>query len=366
MNQRANPKLIGAFVVGAVALVVVGVLLLGGAKWLTEKRTFVAYFEGSVKGLNVGAPVEFQGVQSGLGDRHPAAVPHRREGVSHSGLHPDRTRQDDRGGSTHSKLHGQLLKPLVERGLRAQLEMQSLVTGQLIVQLGFHPDTPIRLVGDGKVPEIPTMPTTMQEVVQNVTQALTEIRQLPIPQLIGQLVHSAEGLNTLIHSPEVTELLRSVNATVQVTERSLTRLDAEIAPEVRVQLKNALEAATALLRDSQQLVRRVDAPVVPLSNGLQKTLDVFRTTLKDSDQLIRHVDTRVTPMADNLMETSTRLRATIARLQQVVDGDVVRVLQDTNKTLQEFSGAARSVRVLADYLERNPDSVLYGKSGSRR
>jgi paraquat-inducible protein B len=88
--------------------------------------------------------------------------------------------------------------------------------------------------------------------------------------------------------------------------------------------------------------------------------------MKDSDQLIRHVDTRVTPMADNLMETSTRLRATIARMQQVVDGDVVRVLQDTNRTLQEFSGAARSVRVLADYLERNPDSVLYGKSGSRR
>ena len=145
-----------------------------------------------------------------------------------------------------------------------------------------------------------------------------------------------------------------------------SRIDAESAPTVRVRLKNTLEAATALLRDSQQLVRRVDAQVAPMSDGIQKTIDAFRTTLKDSDQLIRHVDTRVTPMADNLMETSTRLRATIARVQQVVDGDVVRVLQDTNKTLQEFSGAARSVRVLADYLERNPDSVLYGKSGSRR
>jgi ABC-type transporter Mla subunit MlaD len=145
VTQRANPKLIGGFVVGAVALVVVGILLLGRAQFLTEKRNLVAYFGGSVNGLNVGAPVEFQG-----------------------------------------------------------------------------------------------------------------------------------------------------------------------------------------------------------------------------DQLIRHVDTRVTPMVGNLMETSTRLRATIARVQQVVDGGVVRVLQDIDKTLQEFSGAARSVRVLADYLERNPDSVLYGKSGSRR
>jgi paraquat-inducible protein B len=363
--NRANPKLIGAFVIGAVALVVIGVLLLGGAKFLTEKRTFVAYFEGSVKGLNVGAPVEFEGVRIGsvtdiqlqfltqdMELRIPVFLQFEPGKISQVGEQVDP--------------HRRFLKPLVERGLRARLEMQSIVTGQLIVQLGFHPDTPIRLVGDGKVPEIPTVPTAMQELTQSVTHALTEFRHLPIPQLIGQLVHSAEGLNTLIHSPEVTELIRSVNTTAQVAERSLTRIDAEIGPEVRGLLKNALEAATVLLRDSQQLVRRVDAQVAPMSDGIQKTLDTFRTTMKDSDQLIRHVDTRVTPMVDNLMETSTRLRATIARMQQVVDGDVVRVLQDTNRTLQEFSGAARSVRVLADYLERNPDSVLYGKAGSRR
>ena len=74
-------------------------------------------------------------------------------------IEPDRMTQVGR----QVDVHGQLLKPLIERGLRAQLEMQSLVTGQLIVQLGFLPDTPIRLVGDGKVPEIPTVPTTMQE-----------------------------------------------------------------------------------------------------------------------------------------------------------------------------------------------------------
>jgi paraquat-inducible protein B len=363
--NRANPKLIGAFVVGAVALVVIGVLLLGGAELLTAKRTLVAYFEGSVKGLNVGAPVEFQGVKVGsvtdIQLQFLTAANEFRIPVFIQ-IEPGQMTQVGR----QVDAQGQLLKPLIERGLRAQLEMQSLVTGQLMVQLGFLPDTPIRLVGDGKVPEIPTAPTTMQEVTQNVTHALTEIRQLPIPQLIGQLVHSAEGLNALIHSPEVTELIRSVNATAQVTERSLTRIDEEIGPEVRVLLKNALEAATALLRDGQQLVRRVDAQVAPMSDGVQKTLDTLRTTMKDSDQLIRHVDTRVTPMVDNLMETSTRLRATIARMQQVVDGDVVRVLQGTNKTLQEFSGAARAFRLLADYLERNPDSLVYGKAGSRR
>jgi paraquat-inducible protein B len=362
--QRANPKLIGAFVVGAVALVVIGVLLLGGAKLLTEKRTFVAYFEGSVKGLNIGAPVEFQGVKIGsvtdiqlqfltenLELRIPVFFEFEPSKVTHVGAHADAKRQ--------------LLKPLVERGLRAQLEMQSLVTGQLIVQLGFYPDTPVRLVGDGKIPEIPTVPTTMQEMAQNVTHALTELRQLPIPQLVGQLVETAQGLNTLVHSPEVKDLVRSMSGTAQVAERSLQSVHAQ-ADAVATRLDTTLDAATALMRDGQQLLRRVDAQVTPMADGIQKSLDALRVTLKDSQQLLRHVDTRVTPMADNLMETSTRLRATIARIQQVVEGDVVKVLQDTNRTLQDVSGTARSVRLLADYLERNPNSLVYGKGGNRR
>jgi paraquat-inducible protein B len=314
--------------------------------------------------LNIGAPVEFEGVKIGsvtdiqlqfltanLELRIPVFIQFEPGRISQFGAHVDPKQR--------------FLKPLVERGLRAQLEMQSIVTGQLIVQLGFHPDTPIRLVGDGKIPEIPTVPTAMQELTQSVTHALTELRHLPLPQLINHLVDTAQGLNTIVHSPEVKSLMQSLSATAQVAERSLHGVDQQTG-EVAARLNHTLDAATALLRDGQQLLRRVDTQVLPMSDGLQKTLDALRSTMKDSQQLLRHVDTRVTPMADNLMETSTRLRATIVRLQQVVDGDVVRVLQDTNKTLQEFSGTARSIRLLADYLERNPDSLVYGKGGNRR
>jgi paraquat-inducible protein B len=362
--NRANPKLIGGFVLGAVALVVIGVLLLGGAKFLTEKRNFVAYFEGSVKGLNVGAPVEFQGVQVGsvtdiqlqfrtedLELRIPVFVQFEPGRISQVGDQVDPKRR--------------YIKPLVERGLRARLEMQSLVTGQLIVQLGFYPDTPIHLVGDGKIPEIPTVPTAMQELTQSVTHALTEFRHLPIPQLVGHLMETVQGLNIIVHDPDIKSLLQRLSATAQVAEQSLQRIDDQTG-QVAARLNTTLEAATALLRDGQHLVRRVDTQVGPMSDGIQKSLDALRATMKDSQQLLRHVDARVTPMADNLMETSTRLRATIARMQQVVDGDVVRLLQETGKTLQEFSGAARSVRMLADYLERNPDSLVYGKAGGRR
>jgi phospholipid/cholesterol/gamma-HCH transport system substrate-binding protein len=364
LSQRANPKIIGAFVLGAVALVVVGVLLLGGAQLFTEKRTVVAYFGGSVKGLNIGAPVEFQGVRVGaVTDIQLQFLTAELEFRIPVFIQIELDKMTQVGRRVEAK--GQLLKPLIARGLRAQLEMQSFVTGQLAVQLSFLPNTPVKLVGDGKVPEIPTVPTTMQEVAQTATQALAEIRQLPIPQLIGHLVETAQGLNTLIHSPEVQELVRSVSATAQVAERSVHGVD-EQTTQVMARLNDTLDAASGLLRDSQQLVRRVDAQVVPMSTGLQKALDALRETLKDSQQLLRHVDGRVTPMTDNLMDTSKRLQATIARVQQVVDGDVVRLLQDTTKTIQEFSGTARSIRLLADYLERNPDSLVYGKGGNRR
>jgi paraquat-inducible protein B len=121
--NRANPKLIGAFVIGAVALLVIGVLLLGGGKFLTQTRTFVAYFEGSVKGLNVGAPVEFEGVKVGsvtdiqlqfLTAENEFRVPVFIQ------IEPGRMTQVGR----QIDLHGQLLKPLIARGLRAKLEMR--------------------------------------------------------------------------------------------------------------------------------------------------------------------------------------------------------------------------------------------------
>jgi paraquat-inducible protein B len=69
MGRRANPTLIGAFIIGAVALIVIGLLILGRGHFFSETRTFVLYFEGSVKGLNVGAPVDLQGL-GGSGDRY--------------------------------------------------------------------------------------------------------------------------------------------------------------------------------------------------------------------------------------------------------------------------------------------------------
>src|SRR5215475_11276103 len=160
MGRRANPTVIGAFIIGAVALIVIGLLVLGRGHFFSDTRTFVLYFDGSIKGLNIGAPVEFQGVRIGsVTDIRVIQIPKTSEFRTPVYIQIEVNRIGEAQVKRSRAEQREYLKSLIQRGLRAQLVAQSLVTGQLIVQLGFYPDTPIRLVGDDPdVPELPTMP----------------------------------------------------------------------------------------------------------------------------------------------------------------------------------------------------------------
>ena len=174
MSKKASPATIGAFVIGAVLLVVAGVLVFGTSKFLVEKRPFVLYFESSIKGLNVGAPVSFRGVRIGT-VTDIKAVLNAEDNTFKTPVYADV--ELDRitivGGPPPKGLVRRLIdtvigvrmeavdakaQELIERGLRATLQYQSLVTGQLYVDMEFHPDMPIRLVAlDPGVQEFPTI-----------------------------------------------------------------------------------------------------------------------------------------------------------------------------------------------------------------
>ena len=196
MGKRINPAAIGGFIVGAVVLIIVGVLVFSRGQFLSVKRAFVMYFDESVKGLNVGAPVNFQGVRVGsvtdIRVRYDTQADEFRIPVF-AEIEVDRiqaigvrkTREEQRS----------FLQALIDRGLRAQLETQSLVTGQLLVQLGFHPDTPVRLVGEQTdIPELPTVPTTLQQASQAAQDLLEKIRQLPLDQLFANVLGDHPGV----------------------------------------------------------------------------------------------------------------------------------------------------------------------------
>jgi paraquat-inducible protein B len=360
MGRRANPTLIGAFLVGAVALIVIGILVFARGQFLTEKRTFVLYFEGSVKGLNVGAPVDFQGVKVGsvtdigveyIGDTGGFRIPVLIE-IEANHIRQMHVRETE-------KARRQFMQSLIDRGLRAQLGTVSLVTGQLYVQLDFFPGTPVRLVGDDSgVPELPTIPTTLQQASAAAQDLLEKLQQLPLDQLFANVLGITQGLNSLVNAPETQGLVRSLSSTTTDVQQLVRHLDGGVV-RLLDDLSGTAGAVRSLLTDAQQLVRRVDGQVVPLTTTVKETLDVTRATVKDAQQLVRQVDSRIGPLLNGFTETSKVAQATMVHAQRTVDDKLV-------TALQELTAAARSFRLLADYLERNPNALLYGKASDRR
>src|SRR5262245_31621951 len=184
MSRRANPAAIGAFVVGALALVVVGLVVWGGVNLFQRPLKVVMYFDESVNGLAVGAPVSYRGVKLGTVTAIRAEVGTTRIAVfaelDPSSLAKQPGRFDAR----------EALARAIRNGLRAQLGLQSIVTGQLFVSLVILPDTePVTVGLEPAVMEIPTVPTLLQQFVDRFEKVVSAVENLAWRwQLLGGLV----------------------------------------------------------------------------------------------------------------------------------------------------------------------------------
>ena len=150
MRSQARKTLIGAFVVGAVALAAAGITVFGSGKFFQKRIMCVMYFSGSITGLSVGSPVEFRGVRVGevtkiaavfdpdtLSIAIPVYVEIDPTSLIVSGKEKASSVLSDR------KFH----QPLLEKGLKAQLDIESFITRQLYINMDFFPDRPTRLLG---------------------------------------------------------------------------------------------------------------------------------------------------------------------------------------------------------------------------
>jgi paraquat-inducible protein B len=359
MSKQANKTVIGIFVVGAIALVVAAILILGSGKLFRPTFKAVCYFEGSVGGLNVGAPVVFKGVKIGSVMDVVLRVDSLKSTFSipvYIEIGPDKFTVI---GPRPKKL-GQNLKTLIDNGLRAQLEMQSIVTGQMQVGLDYYPNKPAKFVGaDTETPEIPTVPTPMQELAQR-------IQKIPLDEIFQKILSAVEGIEKVVNSPEITETVHSIN---------------EAAKEIKPLASNLQEA----VKDVRKLVQNVDGQVGPLASNLNETvLDIRKLvqnadvnvagisssldeTVKEARGLIRNVDSRIEPLTASIEKTIKSAETALTLAQKAVEGIAGTVGEDStlvyelSKTLEEISALARSIRVLSDHLQRHPESALWGK-----
>ena len=181
--SKANPAVIGGFVIGAIALLVIGLLVFGGTSWFKTQTRYVAYFPGSVKGLRVGANVDFRGVTIGQVTQinvnyNPTDQQFRIPVVME--FDPGRIEIVGDGQAVESR---QDIQGLIEAGLRAQLQSESLLTGLLFVNLDFRPKTPVKLThGHEPYPEIPTIESGLEQIQQSAGDIAQQL-----PGLISRL-----------------------------------------------------------------------------------------------------------------------------------------------------------------------------------
>ncbi|MDP3512158.1 MAG: MlaD family protein [Sulfuritalea sp.] len=332
MSRKANPTLIGAFVLGALTLAVVTTLLLTGGSWFGERKQHMMYFEGAAQGLQVGAPVVFLGVKVGtvtqiqLGldpQSHRFLVPVTIE------LEPQVVRT--RGGEPIDLRDRATVRQLVERGLRARLRMQSLLTGQLYVDLDFHPDKPAIFAAlDPEQSEIPTIRTTVQELA-------TKLEGFPMDKFLADVAAISDAVNQLMSAKATQQLPKRLDATLRHLESLAARFDAQSGPLLKDVRGNLAEMQKALLAAQAALAR------------LDTAADRVAELAKPDSRLVAGM----TQASEELAKAAGAVRSLTEQESPTV-GNV-------NATLKEIARAADALRLLAETLEQQPDAIWRGK-----
>ncbi|MBP8981058.1 MAG: MCE family protein [Syntrophobacterales bacterium] len=330
MSKQANMKLIGVFVVGAIALLTAAIVIFASGQFFREHKYFALYFQESIRGLNTGAPVYFKGVKVGtVRDIRLFYHPEDDHLLSAVIVELDQDRVVNlRTGETMETEAGAVTYLVKAKGLRAQLDLQSLVTGLLIITLDFHPDKPAVAHNYLKeYEEIPTIPTQYEEL----TRAL---RELPLKEMAKKLDKIIQGIESIVNSPETREGIKSLAQAGKEAQQLIRKMNEQIGP-VLAELKTTSAAARGAFQQAEKTLAMSEGVPGKLAAQAGDTLTQTRATLKKID--------------DNL-----------AALKRFTQGNTA-VAYQLEDTLREFSGIARSLRILTDYLEMHPEAVMTGK-----
>ena len=361
--KETNPKLIGVFVVGGIMLLVGALVLFSSQDLFTPKRKFVAYFQQSVNGLNVGAPVRFRGI--------PIGEVLRIEGIfnpEQGNMIPRLTlevRPETMANAVLKEGEYTLFPLLVKNGMRASLKSASLLTGQLYVSLDFHPDEPVRQLGNGE-DEYPEMPT----IESGFDEAIAKLSDLPLQEVLARASGALAAVETLLRNPDIGKTIAALPSLLAKTDASV----GDFRSLLNNDLAGLLANSDSTVGDIRRLINDDVASVLTntghtvsdlrryINNDLTPTTQSLNETLTDTGSSLQGL---ITTLNDkSLMQvdaTMSELDKTLQLVQQRLGKDDVLTFELLT-TLCEVGGAARSTRELVDYLKQHPESLIRGKS----
>lgn len=339
MSKQANPVMIGGFVLGALALLVTAILVFSGGALLQTKEKLVSFFPGTVSGLSVGARVEFQGVQvgkvTGIALEYHTEDGHFVVPVTYE-IWPGSTKIV--GADVREIDEGYRL--LVEQmGLRAKLESVSLVTGQYMIALSLQPDTPINRVGvDKEIVEIPTIEAD-RDLFANT------LREIDINGLIKSVTGALDAIEKLASGEQTEAIMTNTAETLIEVRRLIADIDARVI--------SLMENLNGTLADYSQLARTTGTRVESLADSLESTsAEIQRLAGNLGEQT-----GRMSQSASGALDEAGKAMSSFDELL----GRDSQARYDLELMLKEAAGASRSLRILADYLQQNPDALIRGK-----
>jgi paraquat-inducible protein B len=322
MSQKANPTLIGLFIVIGLVLGVAGILLFSSAKLFTATHEYVLYFDSSLNGLNESAPVKYRGVTIGSVKR---VMIHFNQATNDFSMPVIIEIQDNlfRGRLGKEVLSKDIsnVETGISRGLRATLEAESLLTGVLYVNLDTIENGPPPRHHQIKplYAEIPTQTPEIQQLMKNLARLDIKGLEEKITALATNISSTLDNLNTRGMSQQVTNLLTSLNRLVT-------------SPEIT----NTLAVLPGTVAQYRLLAEKLNSRVDPLADNVTNTLAQATQTLM-------------------------QLRGGMQDLRAFLSPDSP-VRNDLGLALEQIATAAQSISALADFLHAHPNALITGRA----
>lgn len=321
--NRSRPAFLGLFILGGLIVAIVGALTFGGVRWFEPSQEAVIYFDEGLAGLSAGSPVTFRGIEIGTVRR--MAIERGRDPSSAElpvfvDLRPGDILVSD--GEEMETLEQVGIESLVEEGLKGRLVPRSLLTGQMSINLDFHPDEEAEFRSHGELPEIPSLRSEFE-------QARSAIMEFPWQDTLDTVVSTLESLDRLSRAME-SELVG-------------------LGDEVRLTLE-----------DTQALLGRASETIVTLERRAEGSFDRFDRLATDTRDNIERSSEEFDRAIAEARETATRVNSAVDELEVVLDPRSEE-RDDLRRTLRDLSDTASSLSRFADRVERDPRALIFGR-----
>ena len=334
MSKQVSPTLIGSFFLAALGLVILAILMFGGSNYFEKKHQFVLFFheENNLNGLNIGAPVKLEGVKIGevkevallLDENTLEIVKPVVIELNYSTVISDDDLDDDfvpKEGIEHKNS----VKNFIEKGLKAQLKSQSMLTGLLYIEFQFTPQDEVMMSGRNfrNLSELPTTTNATEDIKRQAQAVVEKIEKLPLEEIVEDLAVNMHEVKVILTSQSLKENRQGVNRSIKEMEKLLKNLNDNFTP--------LMLNLNGTMKDTRVVVQEFSREIKPVLSSLEKTLNKATELLSESQYAVRSFEDLSSPEAP---------------LWQA---------------LEALKEAAESTKNLTDTLERNPESIIYGK-----